>query len=120
MGARTRPARPAVRPSIDWAAVRREAGKRFGVTTFRPGQRELIEAALSGRDAVGLLPTGGGKSLTYQLPALFLPKAAVVASPLISLMKDRQEKARKARIDVAKLDSTLSTGKVREAAEEIA
>ena len=68
------PARRA-RPEIDWNTLRREAAKRFGVQTFRPGQRELIEAALSGRDALGLLPTGGGKSLTYQLPALFLPKA---------------------------------------------
>src|SRR5256885_1564157 len=106
--------------SIDWNAMRREAAKRFGVQTFRPGQRELIEAALSGRDALGLLPTGGGKSLTYQLPALFLPKAVVVASPLLSLMKDQQEKAQAARIEVAKLDSTLTTGEERDTAEEIA
>src|SRR5438067_7042711 len=120
MGARTRPARRAVRPSIDWAAVRREAGKRFGVQAFRLGQRQLIEAALSGRDALGLLPTGGGKSLTYQLPALFLPRAVVVVSPLLSLMKDQQEKAQDARIEVAKLDSTLTTAEHRETAEEIA
>src|SRR6184192_956401 len=120
MGARTPPARRAVRPSIDWAAVRREAGKRFGVQAFRPGQRQLIEAALSGRDALGLLPTGGGKSLTYQLPALFLPEAVVVASPLLSLMKDQQEKAQAARIEVAKLDSTLTAGEEQETAEEIA
>src|SRR5438874_2400015 len=108
------------RRSIDWNAMRREAAKRFGIQTFRPGQRELIEAALSGRDALGLLPTGGGKSLTYQLPALFLPKAVVVASPLLSLMKDQQEKAQAARIEVAKLDATLTTGEERETAEEIA
>jgi ATP-dependent DNA helicase RecQ len=108
------------RSSIDWTAVRREAAKRFGVQGFRPGQRELIEAALSGRDALGLLPTGGGKSLTYQLPALFLPNAVVVASPLLSLMKDQEEKAQAARIEVAKLDSTLTTGEERERAEEIA
>src|SRR3954469_16335777 len=112
--------RRTIRRSIDWAALRREAAKRFGVEAFRPGQRELIEAALSGRDALGLLPTGGGKSLTYQLPALFLPKAVVVASPLLSLMKDQEEKAQAARIDVAKLDSTLTTGEERERAEEIA
>ncbi|MFL5444244.1 MAG: RecQ family ATP-dependent DNA helicase [Myxococcales bacterium] len=105
---------------IDWAAIQREAKKRFGVETFRPGQRELIEAALAGRDALGLLPTGGGKSLTYQLPALFLKEAVVVVSPLISLMKDQEEKARAARIEVAKLDSTLTAGEVREATEEIA
>src|SRR3954463_5324318 len=105
---------------IDWAAIQREAKKRFGVETFRPGQRELIEAALAGRDALGLLPTGGGKSLTYQLPALFLKEAVVVVSPLISLMKDQEEKAQAARIEVAKLDSTLTAGEVREATEEIA
>src|SRR5256885_133561 len=108
------------RPSIDWSAMRREAARRFGVRTFRPGQQELLEAALRGRDALGLLPTGAGKSLTYQLPALFLPKAVVVASPLISLMKDQEEKAQAARIEVAKLDSTLTTGEERETAEEIA
>src|SRR3954464_1353443 len=105
---------------IDWAAIQREAKKRFGVETFRPGQRELIDAALAGRDALGLLPTGGGKSLTYQLPALFLKEAVVVVSPLISLMKDQEEKARAARIEVAKLDSTLTAGEVQETAEEIA
>src|SRR5438105_6725543 len=108
------------RPPIDWSAVRREAARRFAVHAFRPGQRELIEAALHGRDALGLLPTGGGKSLTYQLPALFLPRAVVVVSPLLSLMKDQQEKAQDARIEVAKLDSTLTTGEERQAAEEIA
>ena len=100
--------------------MRREAARRFGVRTFRPGQQELLEAALRGRDALGLLPTGAGKSLTYQLPALFLPKAVVVVSPLLSLMKDQQEKAQAARIEVAKLDSTLTTGEERETAEEIA
>jgi len=105
---------------LDWAALQREAGRRFGVSKFRPGQRELMEAVLQGRDALGMLPTGGGKSLTYQIPALFLPRAVVVVSPLISLMQDQQEKAEAARIEVAKLDSTLSTSEERDAVEEIA
>ncbi len=105
---------------LDWAALTQEAARRFGVRKFRPGQRELIEAALRGHDALGLLPTGGGKSLTYQLPAIFLPRAVVVVSPLISLMQDQQEKAEAARIDVAKLDSTLSTSEERDAVEGIA
>jgi ATP-dependent DNA helicase RecQ len=105
---------------LDWAALQREAGRRFGVSKFRPGQRELMEAVLRGRDALGMLPTGGGKSLTYQIPALFLPRAVVVVSPLISLMQDQQEKAEAARIEVAKLDSTLSTSEERDAVEEIA
>ena len=104
---------------IEWERVRREAARRFGVTRFRPGQRELIEAALVGRDTLGILPTGGGKSLTYQLPALFLPRAVVVVSPLISLMEDQHQKAEAARIGVAKLDSTLSASEERETVEEI-
>src|SRR3954454_6565776 len=108
------------RALIDWRALRNEAARRFDVHAFRPGQRELIDAVLTGRDALGLLPTGGGKSLTFQLPALFLPKAVVVVSPLLSLMKDQQEKAEAAHIDVAKLDSTLTAREEHEAAEEIA
>jgi ATP-dependent DNA helicase RecQ len=105
---------------LDWAALEREAARRFGVRRFRPGQRELMEAVLRGSDALGMLPTGGGKSLTYQIPALFLPHAVVVVSPLLSLMQDQQEKAEAARIEVAKLDSTLSTSEERDAVEEIA
>ena len=104
---------------MDWSDLRREAARRFGVTRFRPGQRELIEAALTGRDALGILPTGGGKSLTYQLPAVVLPRAVVVVSPLISLMEDQQRKAEAARIGVAKLDSTLSASEERETVEGI-
>lgn len=105
---------------VDWASLKKEAARRFGVRAFRPGQRELMSAALGGRDALGLLPTGGGKSLTYQLPALFLPHATVVVSPLISLMQDQQEKGEAARIEVAKLDSTLSASEERAAARDIA
>jgi superfamily II DNA helicase RecQ len=63
--------------------------ERFGFSGFRAGQRELIEAALAGRDALGILPTGGGKSLTYQLPATMRDGLTVVVSPLIALMKDQ-------------------------------
>jgi ATP-dependent DNA helicase RecQ len=71
--------------------VRAVADQRFGIHRFRPGQRELIEAVLAGRDAIGLLPTGAGKSLCFQLPALFLRGAVVVVSPLIALMQDQLE-----------------------------
>ncbi|MDX1395458.1 MAG: ATP-dependent DNA helicase RecQ [Gemmatimonadota bacterium] len=61
----------------------------FGYETFRPGQRRIIDAVLAGRDCIGVMPTGAGKSLTFQLPARILPGTVIVISPLISLMKDQ-------------------------------
>lgn len=63
--------------------------ERFGYETFRPGQERAVHAVLAGRDALVVLPTGGGKSLCFQIPALLLPGLTVVVSPLISLMKDQ-------------------------------
>jgi ATP-dependent DNA helicase RecQ len=97
----------------------RKAKTRLGVTAFRPGQEQLIDAVMAGHDALGIMPTGGGKSLCYQLPSLFLPRAVVVVSPLISLMKDQQDKLHRKAIPVAKLDSTLSAQDERDAIEEI-
>jgi ATP-dependent DNA helicase RecQ len=67
-------------------AVLREV---FGYETFRPGQREVIEAVVAGRDCIAVMPTGAGKSLTFQVPARMLPGTVLVLSPLISLMKDQ-------------------------------
>ena len=59
----------------------------FGYSSFRPGQEKLIDGVLSGQDVFGIMPTGGGKSMCYQLPALMLPGITLVISPLISLMR---------------------------------
>src|SRR3569833_1113743 len=91
----------------DWKALTAEARHRFGITHFRPGQRELIESALAGRSALGILPTGAGKSLCYQLPALFLDGVVVVVSHLIALLKDQHEHLQRANVVAARLGSTV-------------
>ncbi len=96
-----------------------EAQSRFGIRRFRPGQREVLESVFRGRDTLAIMPTGAGKSLTYQLPSIFLPKPVVVVSPLIALMQDQQEKAAHADIQVDKLDSTLTAKQQQAAAADI-
>ena len=88
--------------------------KYFGLDGFRPGQERLIDDILSGRDCLGIMPTGGGKSLCYQLPALLLPGLTLVVSPLISLMKDQVEALREDGIPAAYLNSSLDTQERRE------
>ena len=61
----------------------------FGYTEFRPGQQKLIDAMLAGRDVLGVMPTGAGKSICYQVSAMLLPGITLVISPLISLMQDQ-------------------------------
>ena len=80
----------------------------FGYTTFWEGQRQVIEQVLTGRDSFVLMPTGGGKSLTYQLPALRLPGLTVVVSPLIALMQDQVERLRANGIAATFINSSLS------------
>ncbi len=80
----------------------------FGHSQFRQGQEALINAILSGRDVLGIMPTGGGKSLCYQIPALVLEGVTVVISPLISLMKDQVAALSEAGIQAAYLNSTLT------------
>jgi ATP-dependent DNA helicase RecQ len=97
-----------------------EARSRFGIRRFRPGQRELIHAVLSGEDAIGVMPTGSGKSLTFQLPAMIASSPVIVVSPLIALMKDQQDKLTEKGIRAAKLDSTLSVAEEAEVLEQLA
>ena len=87
--------------------------KFYGYDTFRPGQLEIIEAVASGRDAVVLMPTGGGKSMCYQMPALLAEGCAVVVSPLIALMDDQVAALRANGIPAAALHSNLSDAESR-------
>ncbi|HLP42938.1 MAG TPA: RecQ family ATP-dependent DNA helicase, partial [Fibrobacteria bacterium] len=82
----------------------------FGFAGFRPHQREIVESLLAGQDVFAVMPTGGGKSLCYQLPARILPGTAVVISPLIALMKDQVDAARENNIRAACLNSALAAG----------
>ena len=86
----------------------------FGHDAFRPGQEALVDGILSGRDALGIMPTGGGKSLCYQVPALLLPGMTLVVSPLISLMKDQVAALEAAGIAAAFLNSSQTLEESRQ------
>jgi len=86
----------------------------FGLHEFRPHQEEIIERLIGGGDAFVLMPTGGGKSLCYQLPALHRPGMAIVISPLISLMKDQVDALLGNGVKAAMYNSTLAETEARE------
>jgi ATP-dependent DNA helicase RecQ len=91
----------------------------WGYDDFRPLQAEAMRAVVEGRDSLVVLPTGGGKSLCFQAPALALPGLAVVVSPLISLMKDQVDALVNCGVRAACVNSTLTAGEKREIADEI-
>ncbi len=87
--------------------------KTFGYSEFRPLQREIIEATLANRDVFALLPTGGGKSLCFQLPALHRPGLTLVVSPLIALMKDQVDQLQAAGVAATFMNSSLGAAEAR-------
>ncbi|MCE5973709.1 DNA helicase RecQ [Sinirhodobacter sp. WL0062] len=87
----------------------------FGFQAFRPGQEEIVRAVLAGRDTLAIMPTGGGKSLCFQLPALCLPGMTVVISPLIALMRDQVRALREAGVEAG----ALTSGNTEEETEEV-
>ena len=89
--------------------------KYFGYDSFRAGQETLVNGILSGRDTLGIMPTGAGKSLCYQIPALLMPGITLVISPLISLMKDQVTALNQAGIHAAYLNSSLTQGQYQTA-----
>jgi len=101
-----------------WNAT--EALPRFGLSQFRPGQAEVIDHILEGHDCLCVMPTGGGKSLCYQLPAVVRPGLTVVVSPLIALMKDQVDALQRRSISATLINSTLTMGEQSERLQEVA
>ena len=95
-------------------SVKTTLQENFGFDTFRPGQQEVVEYLLAGHSCAAVFPTGGGKSLCYQLPALMLPGVTLVVSPLIALMKDQIDALTARGITARRLDSTLSADEYRD------
>ncbi len=92
----------------------------YGHHAFRPGQAELVKGLLESRDVLGIMPTGSGKSLCYQIPALLLPGTTLVISPLISLMKDQVTVLKLRGLSAACLNSSMEEGEYRETARQAA
>jgi ATP-dependent DNA helicase RecQ len=106
-------------PAVSKTRAREVLARRFGHEDFQHGQWEPIRAALNGEDALVVMPTGSGKSIVYQLPALLLPGLTVVVSPLIALMKDQQDKLSACGVDALAMHSHLNTAEARETSRQV-
>src|SRR5512141_1839990 len=95
-----------------YAAARAILQKHLGYDDFRGGQKDAIRSILTGRDTLVLMPTGGGKSLCFQIPAMVLDGPTLVISPLISLMKDQVDNACRVGIPATFINSTLTYDEV--------
>jgi ATP-dependent DNA helicase RecQ len=93
------------------APLRRTLKRVFGLAEFRPGQEAVIRSVMQGRNTLAIMPTGAGKSLCYQLPALHIEGMTIVVSPLISLMKDQADKLELLGIDASQVNSALTAGR---------
>ena len=93
--------------------------KVFGLSGLRPGQQAVIDAVLAGTHTLAIMPTGAGKSLCYQVPALLLPGTTVVVSPLIALMQDQFEKMSDLGIASVQVNSAIPRDEVRRAYKKI-
>ena len=102
------------------AGVKNALREHFGFDTFRPGQQAVIQALLSGASVAAVFPTGGGKSLCYQLPAVMLEGLTLVVSPLIALMKDQIDALARRSIKAARIDASLGPAELASVIEQIA
>src|SRR5690606_2097347 len=84
----------------------------WGFTSFRPMQEEVVRAVMSGTDTLALLPTGGGKSLCFQVPALAMGRMCLVVSPLIALMRDQVARLKKQCIAARSIDSSMTKAEI--------
>jgi len=106
-------------PQLPQDPIHRRLRRQFNLRDFRPGQEQVIRDLLGGRDVLAIMPTGAGKSLTYQLTAFELPGVTVVVSPLLALMSDQLIKLRKTGAVAARLDSTETVREKRATLERI-
>lgn len=100
--------------------ARRVLAEVFGFESFRSGQQDIIQAVTIGRDVLGVLPTGGGKSLCFQIPALLRPGVTLVVSPLIALMKDQTQRLRERGVQAGALHGGMPVGEMNDVLNEAA